>query len=90
MSRASLLAELAAYRPADAREAAMCREIAALLRAQKLDAEVSGGRLAPCLPLETDARLPLVREFLRSAGLPVEANLRFFFQSRRPVLFGHG
>jgi len=42
------------------------REITARLRAKKLSAEISSFKLAPALPLETDFRLPLVQNFLRS------------------------
>ncbi len=59
-------------------ETGVCREIAALLRARGLDAKVSNVRLAPCLPLETDARLPLVRQFLRSAGQSRPAGVHYF------------
>jgi len=48
-------------------EAGVKREIAALLRAKKLAATISSLKTAPCLPLETEARLPLVQDFLRSA-----------------------
>jgi succinyl-diaminopimelate desuccinylase len=44
------------------------REIAARLRAKRLSAKISSFKLAPALPLETDARLPLVRQFLRAAN----------------------
>ena len=46
-------------------EPAVRREIGALLRRRGLSARVSSMKLAPCLPLETDPKLPLVREFLR-------------------------
>jgi succinyl-diaminopimelate desuccinylase len=54
------------------------REIAALLRAKKLSAGMSSLKLAPCLPLETDRRLPLVRQFLRSTGQTRPAGVGFF------------
>jgi acetylornithine deacetylase/succinyl-diaminopimelate desuccinylase-like protein len=44
------------------------REIAARLRAKKLSAKISSFKLAPALPLETDARLALVKQFLRAAN----------------------
>ncbi|HZI30778.1 MAG TPA: M20/M25/M40 family metallo-hydrolase [Candidatus Binatia bacterium] len=47
-------------------ESSVRHEIAALLRAKKLSAQISSAKLAPALPLETDTRLPLVRQFLRS------------------------
>ena len=48
-------------------EASVRREITALLRAKKLSAKLSSTKHAPCLPLETDAKLPLVRQFLGAA-----------------------
>jgi len=49
-------------------EAGVRRELAAALRARKLAARIDSTKLAPALPLETDPRLPLVRQFLRTAG----------------------
>lgn len=54
------------------------REVAAFLRSRKLDAKVSNVKSKPCHPLETDARLPLVRQFLRSAGQRRPAGLHYF------------
>jgi acetylornithine deacetylase/succinyl-diaminopimelate desuccinylase family protein len=48
-------------------EAGVRREIARLLAAEKLSAKISSAKLAPALPLETDPRLPLVRQFLGAA-----------------------
>jgi acetylornithine deacetylase/succinyl-diaminopimelate desuccinylase-like protein len=48
-------------------DAGVCREIAALLRTEKLAAKISNAKLAPALALETDFRLPLVQQFLRDA-----------------------
>jgi acetylornithine deacetylase len=59
-------------------ETGVCREITALLRARGLDAKVSNVRLAPCLPLETDGRLPLVHQFLRSARQSRPAGVHYF------------
>lgn len=47
-------------------EAAVEREMRSLLRKEGLQARIINGKLAPCLPLETDPRLPLVASFLRS------------------------
>jgi acetylornithine deacetylase/succinyl-diaminopimelate desuccinylase-like protein len=44
------------------------REIATFLRAKKMSAIVSSAKTAPAIPLETDLKLPLVRDFLRSLG----------------------
>ena len=49
-------------------EKSVVREITARLRAKKLTAGISSFKLAPAVPLETDCRLPLVRDFLRSAN----------------------
>ena len=54
------------------------REIAALLRAKRLSAKISSTKLAPCLPLETNPKLPLVQQFLRSVGQTRPAGVDFF------------
>ena len=59
-------------------ESGVRREIAALLRAKRLPAKISSTKLAPCPPLETSPRLPLVRHFLRSAGQARPAGVDFF------------
>jgi acetylornithine deacetylase/succinyl-diaminopimelate desuccinylase-like protein len=59
-------------------EAGVRREIAALLRARKLSARISSKKLAPCPPLETSPKLPLVRHFLRSTGQTRPAGVDFF------------
>jgi acetylornithine deacetylase len=59
-------------------ESGVRREIAALLRAKKLPAKISSKKLAPCLPLETSSKLPLVRHFLRSVGQTRPAGVDFF------------
>jgi acetylornithine deacetylase/succinyl-diaminopimelate desuccinylase-like protein len=59
-------------------ETSVRREIAALLRAKRLSAKISSTKLAPCLPLETSPKLPLVRRFLRSVGQARPAGVDFF------------
>jgi acetylornithine deacetylase/succinyl-diaminopimelate desuccinylase-like protein len=59
-------------------ESGVRREIAALLRAKRLSAKISSTKLAPCLPLETSPKLPLVRRFLRSVGQTRPAGVDFF------------
>jgi len=59
-------------------EAGVRREVTALLRAKKLSAKISSKKLAPCLPLETNPKLPLVRRFLRSVGQFRPAGVDFF------------
>jgi acetylornithine deacetylase/succinyl-diaminopimelate desuccinylase-like protein len=46
-------------------DAGVSREITQLLRAKNLNVEISSAKLAPAVPLETDAKLPLVQQFLR-------------------------
>ena len=59
-------------------EAGVRREITALLRAKGLSAKISSTKLAPCLPLETSPKLPLVRRFLRSVGQTRPVGVDFF------------
>jgi acetylornithine deacetylase/succinyl-diaminopimelate desuccinylase-like protein len=59
-------------------EVAVCREISTLLRSKQLPAQVMGQKLASCVPLETSSKLPLVRQFLRSAGQARPAGVNFF------------
>ncbi len=49
-------------------EAGVRRELKSLLREHRLRATLANTKAGPCLPLETNPRLPLVREFLRVAG----------------------
>jgi acetylornithine deacetylase/succinyl-diaminopimelate desuccinylase-like protein len=56
----------------------VCREIDSLLRARGIKATFSKGRLAPCLPLETSAKLPFVRQFLRSIGQTRPLGVHYF------------
>jgi acetylornithine deacetylase/succinyl-diaminopimelate desuccinylase-like protein len=59
-------------------ETAVRREIAALLRAKRFSAKIASTKLAPALPLETNPKLPLVRQFLRSVGQTRPAGVDFF------------
>jgi acetylornithine deacetylase/succinyl-diaminopimelate desuccinylase-like protein len=59
-------------------EAGVRREIAALLARKKLRAKVTSVKQAPCLPLETDLRLPFVRQFLASAGQRQPVGMYYF------------
>jgi len=54
------------------------REIAAFLFRRKMRAKFSNAKLAPCLPLETNATLPLVRQLLRAVGQRKPAGVHFF------------
>jgi acetylornithine deacetylase/succinyl-diaminopimelate desuccinylase-like protein len=59
-------------------ETSVRREIAALLRAKRLSAKISSTKFAPCLPLETSPKLPLVRRFLWSVGQARSVGVDFF------------
>jgi acetylornithine deacetylase len=59
-------------------EAGVRREITSLLRRCGVDAIIADTRGAPCLPMETDANLPLVKQFLRSTGQRRPVGVDFF------------
>jgi acetylornithine deacetylase/succinyl-diaminopimelate desuccinylase-like protein len=59
-------------------ETGVRREMAAFLDSKKLRAKISSTKLAPALPLETNPKLPLVRQFLRSIGQTRPAGVDFF------------
>jgi acetylornithine deacetylase len=59
-------------------ESATRRAMSAFLQARKLQAKVSIVKLKPCPALETDARLPLVTQFLHSLGQQRAAGLHYF------------
>lgn len=59
-------------------ETSVRTEVRSLLRQKGLKADYVNSRLAPCLPLETDPALPLVREFLRSCGQPKPSGVDYF------------
>jgi len=59
-------------------EASARREINALLRPRHLKVAFVHDRLPPCLPMETDPRLPLVARFLQSIGQRKPAGVRYF------------
>jgi succinyl-diaminopimelate desuccinylase len=69
-------------------EAGVRREIAAVLAQRKLRASFSSDKLALCGPLETDPDLPLVRQFLRTAGQRQPVGVDFFCDAA--VLAGGG
>lgn len=68
-------------------ETAVCREIGALLQDQHLPAKVASQKLAPCVPLETNVKLPLVRQFLGSIGQARPVGVNFFCDA---AVLGHG
>jgi len=59
-------------------EAGVGREISALLRQKGMRAALINGKLAPCLPLETDSKLPPVAAFLRSVGQRKPVGVHYF------------
>jgi len=59
-------------------EAGVRREIMAALRRKHLQAAFVENDLPPCLPLETNPRLPLVARFLRSVGQRKPVGVRYF------------
>jgi len=59
-------------------DAGVCREISELLRAKKLNVKISSAKLAPALPLETDLKLTLVRQFLRSVNQTRPVGVDYF------------
>jgi acetylornithine deacetylase/succinyl-diaminopimelate desuccinylase-like protein len=59
-------------------EVTVRREIHALLRRHGLSAEIADSKGVPCVPLETDAGLPLVRQLMRAAGCRQPAGVHFF------------
>jgi acetylornithine deacetylase/succinyl-diaminopimelate desuccinylase-like protein len=54
------------------------RELRALLLRHHLHATLANTKAAPCLPMETSPRLPLVRQFLRSAGQAKPVGVDYF------------
>jgi acetylornithine deacetylase len=59
-------------------DAGVKREIAALLKANSLSAKISSTKLAPALPLETNYKLPLAQQFLKSVGQRKPLGVHFF------------
>jgi succinyl-diaminopimelate desuccinylase len=59
-------------------ESSVRREISALLKPKKLHATFSSAKLAPALPMETDHKLPFVRDFLQSIGQQKPAGVDYF------------
>ncbi len=59
-------------------ETSVRRELKQFLRSKKLSAQLAVKKLAPAVPMETDPRLPLVRQFLCSTGQRKPAGVYFF------------
>lgn len=54
------------------------REIIRELRSRNLRAVIKNGNRIPCVPFETDATLPLVRDFIRAMGQRKPLGVHFF------------
>jgi acetylornithine deacetylase len=59
-------------------EAGVRREIHALLRSRRLSVTITTAKAAPCPPLESDARRPLIRLLMRCAGQRRPVGAHFF------------
>jgi acetylornithine deacetylase/succinyl-diaminopimelate desuccinylase-like protein len=59
-------------------EAGALRELRDVLRGEKWHASSAQGREAPCMPMETSPKLPLVQQFMRSAGQTRPQGVDFF------------
>ncbi len=78
--------------------AAVIRELRSLLRANGLAAEVTDDKsAAPCWPMETNFRIPLVKLLMRTMGQPSPMGVRYFSDASvfarggtPAVLFGPG
>lgn len=63
-------------------------ELRALLARHKLHAKICDDKQFPCIPMETDAKLPLVRQFLATAGQKSPVGVDYFCDAA--VLAGAG
>ncbi|HSH95053.1 MAG TPA: M20/M25/M40 family metallo-hydrolase [Roseimicrobium sp.] len=59
-------------------ESVIRREILALLAKNKLKATIANSKAGACLPLETNPRLPLVRQFLKATGRKKALGVHYF------------
>jgi acetylornithine deacetylase len=59
-------------------DAGVWRELRQLLQKNHLRATLASTKGAPCLPMETNPKLPLVREFMRSAGQAKATGVMYF------------
>lgn len=59
-------------------ERSVCAETTGFLARHGLRAVISSEKMGECLPLETDAALPLVQKFLQSAGQKKAAGVDYF------------
>jgi len=54
------------------------RELGAFLRSRGLPVRLSSTKAAPCLALETNVKIPLVREFMRGVGQTKTRGVDYF------------
>ena len=66
---------------------AVQREIVNFVRAAGIRVELLNSKSAPCMPLETDPQLPLVRELMRFCGQRAPAGVDFFSDA---AIIAHG
>jgi acetylornithine deacetylase/succinyl-diaminopimelate desuccinylase-like protein len=59
-------------------ESTVRREVADLLKQHQIKASFSFIKSAPCLPMETDPNLPLVRQFMQSVGQSRPQGAQYF------------
>jgi acetylornithine deacetylase/succinyl-diaminopimelate desuccinylase-like protein len=59
-------------------DASVMAELRALLRKNGFKASVGCGKDAPCLPMEADARLPLIRQFMSVVGQASPVGVDYF------------
>jgi succinyl-diaminopimelate desuccinylase len=59
-------------------EAGVQKELRALLQKKKLHAEICDNKVAPCLSMETDVKLPLVQQMLRALGQSKPIGVDYF------------
>jgi len=59
-------------------EKSVWEEIQTLLRRHGLKAALGSNKLAPCLPMETNPKLPLVAEFMRCVGQRKALGVKYF------------
>jgi len=59
-------------------EAGVMREVKSLLKKRRLNGTINNGKFEPCLPMETNPDLPLVKQFLTSVGQRRPAGVNYF------------
>lgn len=79
------------------RDAAICKDLRALLKSKRLSAEFDSLQAGPCMPLETSPALPPVTQFMATAGQRKPHGVDYFSDAALlaaggipSVLFGPG